>query len=88
MLTYLTRGRLKRTLDIVEDAETIHAATLEVSITVVGNNDNLFRGSNLFDDLIVSPVENLNVSLIECDNNKSVVAKSIEYLKLARQFVS
>jgi len=88
MLTYLTRGRLKRTLDIVEDAETIHATTLEISITVVGNHDNLFCGSNLFNNLIVGAVKNLNVSFIECDNNKSIVTKGVVYLEFARHLVT
>ena len=80
-------GGFERALHVVEDSEAILSTALEVSITDIGDADCLLSSFQLFDNLQVRPVKNLNVPLIQSNNDKSVVARGVEDLELARHLL-
>ena len=74
MLTRLALRRLERALHIVEDAVTIQAWALEISMIIVCDANDLFSSSHLFDHFIVSTVKYLNVTLIKRHKNESLIS--------------
>ena len=64
MLSLLTRCCLEGALNVIEDSETIQAATLEVSVVIVGHADDLLIRLHLLDYRVISSIENLNIPQI------------------------
>lgn len=88
MLPLFTRCGFEGPLIIVKYSETVQSTALEVAIVVESDADYLLICFHLLDNLKVSAIKNLNVPLIECHKNETIITKGIENLKLSRHFLS
>ena len=87
MLSLLTRCRLERALNIIEHSETIQTATLEVSVVIVGHADYLLVCLHLFDNSVISSIENLNIPEIQRHQNETIIAQRVIHFEFTRHLL-
>ena len=87
MVSLLARCGLKRSLSVIENTIAIDTAALEVAMVIVSDYDNLLARLHLLDDFKVGPVKDLDVTLVQRHQYKSIVAESVIDLELSRHLL-
>ena len=74
MVPLLTIRRFESALHVIEHTITIEAHALEVTVLVERDCHNLFTGAKLFHYFVVGTVKDLDVTFVQRDHDKSIVA--------------